>query len=58
MYEQNKVFKKKLSKAQKDYTIRVAEGYTPHKRSPKRITILVSEAYLASGGSIHWVKKS
>ena len=50
------VFKEKLSKAQRVYNIRIAEGYNPNKRSPKRITILVSEAYLTSGGSIHWVQ--
>ncbi|MBW1853312.1 MAG: hypothetical protein JRJ00_01300 [Deltaproteobacteria bacterium] len=51
-----KTFKENLSKAQRDYNIRVAEGYNPHKRSAKRITILVSEAYLNSGGSIHWIQ--
>ena len=50
------LFKDKLSQAQRDYNIRVAEGYKPDKRSPKRITILVSEAYLAADGSIHWVQ--
>jgi len=50
------VFKEKLSKAQEDYHIRVAEGYWPHKRAAKRVTILVSEAYLVSGGSIHLVQ--
>jgi hypothetical protein len=50
------VFKDKLRQAHEDYHIRVAEGYRSHIRSPKRITILVSEAYLTSGGSIHWVK--
>ena len=53
------IFKKKLSQAQRDYNIRVAEGYNPHKRSAKRITILVSEAYLVAdrtAGSIHWVQ--
>lgn len=50
------LFKEKLSIAQIDYNIRVTEGYNPHKRSTKRITILVSEAYLTSGGSIHWVQ--
>ena len=51
-----KVFKENLSKAQEDYHIRVTEGYNPLKRSPKRITILVSEAYLTSGGSVFWVQ--
>jgi hypothetical protein len=50
------LFKKKLSIAQQEYNIKIAEGYRPHKRSPKRITILVSEAYLTSGGSIHLVQ--
>jgi len=50
------VFKEKLSQAQRNYNIRIVEGYNPHKRSAKRITILVSEAYLTSGGSIHWVQ--
>ena len=49
-------FKERLTKAQSDYNIRVAEGYNPHKRSAKRIAIFVSEAYLTSGGSIHWVQ--
>ena len=44
------VFKEKLSTAQRDYNIRISKGGNPHKRSAKRITILVSEAYLTSGG--------
>ena len=50
------LFKEKLSNVQSDHNIRVAEGCRPQKRSPKRITILVSETYLTSGGSIHWVQ--
>jgi len=50
------ILKEKLSMAQRDYNIRVSEVGNPHKRSAKRITILVSEAYLTSGGSIHLVQ--
>ena len=45
-----------MRKAQEDYHIRVAEGCNPHKRSAKRISILVAEAYLNSGGSVHLVQ--
>lgn len=50
------LFKERLSKTQEEYNIRVVERNTLHKRSAKRITILVSDAYLTSGGSIHWVQ--
>lgn len=50
------LLKEKLSEAQSDYNIRIAEGYNPNKRSAKRITIIVSTAYLTSGGSIHHVQ--
>jgi hypothetical protein len=50
------LFKEKLNAAQEDYNIGVTEGGNPHKRSAKRITILVSEAYLTSDGSTHWVQ--
>ena len=50
------VFKEKLSKAQRDYNIRIAEGYNPNSRSARRITILISNAHLTSNGSVFWVQ--
>ena len=50
------VFKENLRKIQEGYHIGIAERGNPHKRSAKRISILVSEAYLTLGGSIHWVQ--
>jgi hypothetical protein len=50
----NHKFWDEMERIKGDYSIRVAKK--PHKRSAKRITILVSTAYIESGGWIHWVQ--
>lgn len=50
------LFKNKLSKVQEDYHVRVCKKGNPSPRACKRITILVSEAYLTSGGLVHLVQ--
>jgi hypothetical protein len=47
-------FWKDMVRIKNDYHIRVAKK--PSARAAKRITILVSNTYLACGGSIHWVQ--
>ena len=43
-----------LSALKKESSIKISKK--PHSRSAKRITILISAAYLANGGSVHWVQ--
>jgi len=43
-----------LSVIKSEYSIKVSKR--PHNRSAKRITILLSNAYLSCNGSVHWVQ--
>ena len=47
-------FWKEVKRIKDEYTICVSKK--PHARSAKRITILISNAYLESGGWIHWLQ--
>ena len=47
-------FWNEIKHIKREYGLRISNR--PHARSAKRITILISTAYLKSGGSVHWVQ--
>ena len=48
-------FWEEIARIKSDYKIRVSQK--PSARAAKRITILISNTYLACDGSIHWVQE-